>query len=239
MIPLKSARVTQIYGVKNKAYVKGYHPGIDLAATETSIYAALPGRVLESRFAGGNGADSDGWGNYVILRAWDGKVDIIYAHLARVQVTRGQTVTEGTVLGQMGSTGNSTGPHLHFEVRKAPWTNREEIDPAGFLGIYNRIGPAESVPTTSLPDQKEGKGKMFKNVILCNPGPDERAAGYLADYLKAPVCFLVNTTPELLDSAERIYVVGSTDKESSKTTSIVGVDRYDTCRMVLDICKGK
>ncbi|KUO58962.1 MAG: hypothetical protein APF84_05775 [Gracilibacter sp. BRH_c7a] len=226
MLPLKSARVTYVYGVKNGRYAKVYHTGIDLASAETSVYAAVSGTILEARYAPGNGADPAGWGNYVILRTLDHRYDIINAHLADVQVSQGLTVDEGTLLGKMGSTGNSTGPHLHFEVRKTPWIDRDDIDPASFLGIYNRVGQVEKVSSTSI-----------KNIVLCHPGPDERAAGYLADCLKAPICYLANTTQELLHLAERVYVIGSSEKAFAKTVNIVGADRYDTCRKVLDICQ--
>jgi len=232
MMPLKNARITYPYGIKNSQYSKGYHTGIDLDAADYTLYACVSGTILEARYAAGKGADPAGWGNYVILRTTDGKYDIIHAHLASVAVTKGQVVSEGSVLGIMGSTGNSTGPHLHFEVRKAPWTVKNDIDPAVWLGIENKTGTAVSVPA------KEAK-KMFRNLILCNPGPDERAAGYLADHLGGPVCYLKNATQELLNCAQNIYVVGSKDKPVTGVTNIVGTDRYDTCRKVLDICQGR
>lgn len=226
-MPIRNATVTQPYGIKNSKYRKGYHTGIDLVSDDYTVYAAVPGIIIESRYAAGRGADPTGWGNYVILRTKDEKHDIIHAHLFGIAVIKGQSVVEGTKLGVMGSTGNSTGPHLHFEVRKAPWTNLDDINPAVFLGIYNRKGPAES------------EEPMIKHLVLCNPGPDERAAGYLADYLKAPVCLLDNTTQEQLNLAQNIYVIGTDKKVSNKAVNIVGVDRYDTCRKVLDICQGK
>jgi hypothetical protein len=116
---------------------------------------------------------------------------------------------------------------LHFEVRKAPWELQNDIDPAVFLGIYNRRGPAESIKEEI----------MIKNLIVCMPGSDERAAGYLGDYLKSPVCLVKNVTQELIEAAEKIYVIGTEEKVSSKSINIVGDNRYDTCRKVLDICK--
>jgi len=234
MLPLKSAEVTYPYGVKNSRFVKGYHTGIDMVSSDTAVYAAAAGTVLEARYAPGKGADPAGWGNYVIVRTADGRLDLIYAHLSSVQAVKGKKVGEGAVLGRMGSTGNSTGLHLHFEVRKMPWTNRDDIDPAVFLGIYNREGPAEMLPLT--PGEDEETGKVLKDLILCHPGPDERAAAYLADCLKAPVCYLANARAELIDLAGRIYVVGSKEKPSPETVNIIGTDRYDTCRKVLDIC---
>lgn len=133
MIPLINHRITYPYGVKNNRYIKGYHTGVDMASDDYSIHAACPGTIIQARYALGKGADPGGWGNYVILRAADGQHDLIHAHMSSVTISVGQSVTEGTVLGVMGSTGQSTGPHLHFEVRRAPWQDRRDIDPMQFL----------------------------------------------------------------------------------------------------------
>lgn len=235
MLPLKSARVTNVYGVKDSQYSKGYHTGIDLASTETAVYATLSGTIKEVKVASGKGADPGGWGNYIILSVEKGEYDIIHAHLSRAQVAKGQTVKEGTILGITGSTGNATGPHLHFEVRKAPWGNRNEINPAVFLGIKNKEGAVESVDSNNDGEMKD----MFKNLVLCNPGVDERAASYLADFLQAPKGYLSNSNKELIKCAEHIYVIGSKEKVTANSVNIVGTDRYDTCRLVLDLCQGK
>ncbi|GAB6171983.1 hypothetical protein JCM15765_14610 [Paradesulfitobacterium aromaticivorans] len=140
MIPLKNHRITYPYGVKNTRYIKGYHTGVDMASGDYNIHAACPGTVIQARYAPGKGADPSGWGNYVILRSADGQHDLIHAHLSSVAVSAGQTVSEGAVLGIMGSTGQSTGPHLHFEVRKAPWENRNDVDPMKFLeGLESEV----------------------------------------------------------------------------------------------------
>jgi murein DD-endopeptidase MepM/ murein hydrolase activator NlpD len=86
------------------------HKGIDIAAPiGTPIMAAAPGEVI---FAGWNG----GYGNLVKLQHSDGSVTF-YAHNNRVLVHNGQKVSQGQLIAEMGSTGRSTGPHLHFEIR--------------------------------------------------------------------------------------------------------------------------
>jgi len=88
----------------------GFHPGIDIAAAYgTPIQAAKDGVVI---FAGWNG----GYGNFVLIDHGGGIV-IGYAHQSRIAVSRGQLVHQGDVIGYEGSTGYSTGPHVHFEVR--------------------------------------------------------------------------------------------------------------------------
>jgi peptidoglycan hydrolase-like protein with peptidoglycan-binding domain len=89
----------------------GFHPGIDLpAATGTPVRAAAAGRVIFAAY------DAGGYGNLVKV-AHGGGVVSMYAHLSAFTVRVGQHVATGTRLGRVGSTGEATGPHLHFEVR--------------------------------------------------------------------------------------------------------------------------
>lgn len=136
-MPLMGATITKAYkelpptGV---TYVKGYHTGIDFTSPTKVIYAAVDGTIEQVS------TDPDGWGKYIILRTKNGLYDLIHAHMSQWYVVRGQKVIAGDKLGLMGATGQVTGPHLHFEVRKAPWTNRNEVDPAAWLGIKNQRG---------------------------------------------------------------------------------------------------
>jgi murein DD-endopeptidase MepM/ murein hydrolase activator NlpD len=89
----------------------GFHPGIDYpAAAGTRVVAAGRGRVT---FAGW---DAGGYGNLVVIEHPQG-VRSMYAHLSRIAVGPGRAVAAGTPIGAVGSTGFSTGPHLHFELR--------------------------------------------------------------------------------------------------------------------------
>ena len=89
----------------------GFHPGIDIPAdTGTPVAAAGTGVVVSAGFA------PDGYGKRVVIDHGDG-VTTISAHLSRVDVSTGQDVAAGDVVGLVGATGEATGPHLHFEVR--------------------------------------------------------------------------------------------------------------------------
>ncbi|MEK7188294.1 MAG: M23 family metallopeptidase [Patescibacteria group bacterium] len=90
-----------------------YHKGVDIANKSTpAVLAADSGQVTLAGWP-----DGSGYGNRVIIDHGNG-YKTLYAHLSRVFVTQGQTVNRGDRIGQMGNTGRSTGPHLHFEVIK-------------------------------------------------------------------------------------------------------------------------
>lgn len=99
-----SGRVSQEFGV-------GGHPGMDIfAPMGTPIYAAKAGTVIYAQFNNG------GYGNLVVVDHGGG-FSTAYAHQSQIIVSVGQSVSQGQQLGMEGSTGNSTGPHLHFECR--------------------------------------------------------------------------------------------------------------------------
>lgn len=91
------------------------HNGVDIAAPAGSpIYAAAAGEVIIASTGGWNG----GYGNYVVVKHSNG-TQTLYAHNSSNAVSAGQTVAQGDVIGYVGSTGRSTGSHVHFEVRGA------------------------------------------------------------------------------------------------------------------------
>ena len=99
-----------------------FHTGIDLAtATGTPVLASLSGVV---EYAG----SMDGYGNTVILRHLDGSIQTLYAHLSTLYVEVGESVKQGQPIALSGSTGNSTGPHLHFEIRQRAADGWSAID---------------------------------------------------------------------------------------------------------------
>ena len=104
--------------------VKSFHTGIDIAASQGSnLHAAASGKVL---FAGWRGA----YGNAIIIDH-GGSMSTFYGHLSAISVKAGQEVKMNEVIGKIGSTGWSTGPHLHFEVR----LDGEHTNPRSYLGI--------------------------------------------------------------------------------------------------------
>jgi murein DD-endopeptidase MepM/ murein hydrolase activator NlpD len=111
-LPIPGAAVASPFGLRNDPLSNGagFHPGIDLAAgSGTPIHAAADGVVVAA-------GDCGGYGNCVVI---DHGLSLatLYGHQSQLLVTVGERVTAGQVVGLVGSTGLSTGPHLHFEVR--------------------------------------------------------------------------------------------------------------------------
>jgi murein DD-endopeptidase MepM/ murein hydrolase activator NlpD len=110
--PLPSGILTSGFGLRESPITHhlAYHSGIDLAApTGTEVYAAREGRVVDT---GINAV----LGQYIVI-AHDGNWSTVYGHLSARRVRLNDWVESGIIIGNVGSTGESTGPHLHFEVR--------------------------------------------------------------------------------------------------------------------------
>ncbi len=131
--PLPGGRITSGYGVSRTYWYNGrlisdIHWGTDIAApTGTPIKAANSGKVV---IAGWN---NQGYGNLIVIEH-PGGIRTYYAHLSQISVSVGQQVTSGAVIGRVGSTGQSTGPHLHIEVRVAPYQHKtNNRNPANYI----------------------------------------------------------------------------------------------------------
>ncbi|MFF8380545.1 transglycosylase family protein [Streptomyces sp. NPDC015661] len=120
-----SADIGTRYGTRGSSWSSGYHTGVDFPVpTGTSVKAVAGGRVVS---AGWGGA----YGYQIVLRHDDGRYSQ-YAHLSALTVREGQRVHAGQRIARSGSTGNSSGPHLHFEVRTGPGYG-SDIDPLAYL----------------------------------------------------------------------------------------------------------
>ena len=122
--PVMGPRMSSDYGMRKHPMkrVRKHHHGVDLAApVDAPIRAVASGRVMYSDPLGG-------YGKLVVIQHADG-ITSHYGHCNALQVSPGQRVRAGEIIGTVGSTGISTGPHLHFEIRK----NGEPTDPENFL----------------------------------------------------------------------------------------------------------
>ena len=124
-----SGTLTSGYGYRIDPFTgkRSFHSGIDIATQNgTPVKAALSGVVELSENSGGD------YGNYVIIN--HGGFKTLYAHCEALNVTKGQYVSSGENIATVGSTGRSTGPHLHFEIR----IGDTKIDPTPFINLENK-----------------------------------------------------------------------------------------------------
>ena len=181
-----SSIVTQTFaGHEHRREINGwtnYNGGIDWGIpTGTSIKAAQIGTVITVR------NDATGYGTHVRIEHVEGntKYTTIYGHLMKCNVAVGDVVNAGDVIGKSDNTGNSSGPHLHFEVRRGT----QPIDPAPFLvkTVANLVGEEipgeEPVDLGSEPAQFPGLPKAHILVATLNirsePNIESRIAGTL------------------------------------------------------------
>ena len=125
-----SDNITSFFGMRIHPItgVYHFHNGIDIgAAFGTSVLAAANGTVTTAAF------DAEGYGNYAVIdHGHDNRT--LYAHMSYVGVSAGQIVSQGQIIGLVGSTGQSTGPHLHFET----YVDNARVDPLLFFSNYSK-----------------------------------------------------------------------------------------------------
>lgn len=118
-----SKKVSSFFGKRGRKH----HDGVDIPAVSgTNIIASAPGKVV---FSG----KMRGYGNIVVIKHKNG-YHTVYAHNRKHYVKKGQSVSQGEVIAQVGNTGRSSGPHLHFEIRR----NNKVRNPALYLSRMNK-----------------------------------------------------------------------------------------------------
>ncbi|WP_407272323.1 M23 family metallopeptidase [Radiobacillus sp. PE A8.2] len=133
--PTDATRITSTFGNRSDPFTTSdaYHSGMDIAGPYgTPVYATADGQVS---FAARNG----GYGNSIVINHTS-ILQTRYAHLAQIEVEEGQQVKKGDTIGYMGSTGRSTGVHLHYEVIK----NGVTIDPYPYMTFMQRLNQSDT-----------------------------------------------------------------------------------------------
>jgi murein DD-endopeptidase MepM/ murein hydrolase activator NlpD len=125
-LPIANGKITTPYKKLGKMWSKGYHTGVDFAVpTGTDIIAVADGKIENANWG-------KSYGTQLVQKVEGGWV--IYAHLSKALVKPGDAVVKGQHIGESGNTGNSSGPHLHFEYRSAArWSAGHDLDPQGIL----------------------------------------------------------------------------------------------------------
>ena len=170
-----SNQITSLYGerIHPTSGQKHFHKGVDLGGPSgTSIIAAKSGIVseVETSCTVGSSSCGGGYGNKVVIKHADGN-STVYAHLASVTVTVGESVGQGQVLGIIGTTGDSTGIHLHFEVH----VNDNPVDPLAYI-------------SATEPRKASAAGSDLITMLTCleGKGPDDGGSNYLVYDDKCP-----------------------------------------------------
>jgi len=126
-LPKNKYRITALMGNRRHPITKkrSFHAGIDLGAPlGTPVYSAMGGKVIQC-------SSSPGYGKIVVIQHKKG-YKTKYAHLSKIRIKLGQRVSAQIPIGNVGNTGTSTGPHLHFEVLR----NNKPIDPRGITDFH-------------------------------------------------------------------------------------------------------
>lgn len=157
MLPYKSGtvRITSKYGMRTLNGVTAMHGGLDLVGSNKEIISICDGVVEKSSLVTDKSDINWQVGNYVRILSDDGDKHYFF-HLSERKVKEGQRVTKGQVIGIEGSTGYSTGSHLHFEIRR----NGKAINTAEYLGIPNIIG---TILTINDENMKKSEDKLMEN----------------------------------------------------------------------------
>lgn len=127
-LPLDYISVNSHYGNRRDPFTKckRFHDGIDLKCNLQRVYSMMPGVVTKAVYS------KKGYGNHVVVDY--GHIQVLYGHLSVVTVTRGQEVYAGTILGISGSSGRSSGPHLHLKIS----SNGKSLNPEPFIAYLNK-----------------------------------------------------------------------------------------------------
>ena len=127
--PYYSNYITSTYGYRSVRIGSSYHRGIDIKASKgTSIYAVMDATVAETGY-------SSSQGYYIVLYHGNGLYTLYYHMCKATTLSEGEKVSQGDVIGYVGSTGNSSGSHLHFGVGVGGYTKEYLVDPASYLGV--------------------------------------------------------------------------------------------------------
>lgn len=131
-LPIKNGKISTPFKKQGSHWSKGFHTGVDFAVpVGTDILAVADGLITKANWG-------KSYGIQIVQEVGlhSKKQYCIYAHLSETLVEVGDKVKKGQVIGKSGNTGNSTGPHLHFELRnKIRWSDGTELDPKEILKI--------------------------------------------------------------------------------------------------------
>jgi murein DD-endopeptidase MepM/ murein hydrolase activator NlpD len=129
-LPIKDGKITTAYGKKGKMWKSGYHTGVDFAVPQgTDVLAVTDGKIVSANWG-------KAYGTQIVQKLEGQNAWVIYAHLSKSLVKAGDEIKKGQMIGESGNTGNSSGPHLHFEMRdNIRWSAGKDLDPKNILAV--------------------------------------------------------------------------------------------------------
>lgn len=195
-------RISQPFGnINHSLYGNKPHTGVDLVGiTSIKVYGTMKNGVIKYV-----GYEKNGFGKYVKVTDLDTGNYHYYAHLKDVYVKKGDRVSFTTVIGLMGSTGNSTGPHTHYEIRKSD--NKTRLNPCDYMGIPNKRGTYNASDYGIKTDEEIREEENKKQEEL-----DEMKALEKCDELSKKITALENENKALKEA-----LAGKLDKPKVRT----------------------
>jgi murein DD-endopeptidase MepM/ murein hydrolase activator NlpD len=177
------------YKKLGKWWSKGYHTGVDYAVPEgTPVLAVADGKITNANWGRSYGTQ--------LVEKLDGGY-FIYAHLSKTLVKPGDKVVAGQVIAKSGNTGNSTGPHLHAELRSGPrWSTSKDLDPAKLIGT-KKAGVVKKAKAKAVAPVVKKKAKVTVSQEIIN----ELRAGTMAGNLAKAK----GASPEMREALIRFY----------------------------------
>ncbi|MEH2160814.1 MAG: M23 family metallopeptidase [Nostoc sp.] len=206
-------------GFISQGFRKYQHEGIDIAgASGTPIVAAASGRVVKA------GWDNWGLGNAITIKHLDGSITV-YGHNRRLLVSKDQQVIQGQIIAEMGSTGNSTAPHLHFEVHP---NGRIAVDPLRLLtSLTASVAPAFKVQQVDNPNRPVSAPPVAKEVSPLQPIPIGFAP--LNNETKCNGAILIkgetaNIRVQVCEENGQLFYIGQLKQDPSKPIKIAALN---------------
>lgn len=187
--PIAGKTPTTKYKQLGRWWSRGYHTGVDYAVpVGTDVLAVADGVIENANWGRSYGTQ--------LVQKLDGGY-FIYAHLSKTLVKAGDKVKAGQVIAKSGNTGNSTGPHLHVELRtKSHWSSGKDLDPAALIGTKKAgVVKKTTVKVVAPAVKKTTKITVSEKVIA-----EIRAGSMDENLAKAK-----NASPEMLEGLTRFY----------------------------------
>lgn len=173
-------KITCEYGKKGNTWKAGFHTGIDIVSENRKVYGTCDGKVYQSGY-------DKSYGNFVVVKSNDNYYHW-FCHLDEVFVKIGDKISRVSEIGIMGMTGNATGVHLHYEIRKKCNCYGQVIDPSNYMGISNVLCSYNSI-NYQIKKYKNGD-IIYINVL--DTGGDIEGIGRLIEIKQLKDQFWVN-----------------------------------------------